>query len=67
MTNSNKLFRWHSPYDPKGTKELFAAAMAENARFQAQHCPDYARILREQGVTDLTDPLSLPPLPASSE
>ena len=63
MTNSNKLFRWHSPYDPKGTKELFAAAMAENARFQAQHCPDYARILREQGVTDLTDPLSLPPLP----
>ena len=63
MTNSNKLFRWHSPYDPKGTKELFAAAMAENARFQAQHCPDYARILREQGVTDLSDPLSLPPLP----
>lgn len=63
MTNSNKLFRWHSPYDPKGTKELFAAAMAENARFQAQHCPDYTRILREQGVTDLSDPLSLPPLP----
>ena len=63
MTNSNKLFRWRSPYDPKGTKELFAAAMAENARFQAQHCPDYTRILREQGVTDLTDPLSLPPLP----
>ena len=63
MTNSNKLFRWRSPYDLKGTEGLFAAAMAENARFQAQHCPDYTRILREQGVTDLTDPLSLPPLP----
>ena len=63
MTNSNKLFRWRSPYDLKGTEGLFAAAMAENARFQAQHCPDYARILREQGVTDLSDPLSLPPLP----
>lgn len=63
MTNSNKLFRWRNPYDLEGTKDLFAAAMAENARFQAQHCPDYARILREQGVTDLTDPLSLPPLP----
>lgn len=63
MTNSNKLFRWRSPYDLKGTEGLFAAAMAENARFQAQHCPDYTRILREQGVTDLSDPLSLPPLP----
>ena len=63
MTNSNKLFRWRSPYDLEGAGPLFAAAMAENARFQAEHCPDYARILREQGVTDLTDPMSLPPLP----
>lgn len=63
MENSNKLFRWRDPYDLAGTQALFADAMAENACFQAQHCPDYGRILREQGVTDLTDPLALPPLP----
>ena len=45
MTNSNKLFRWRDPYDTAGTEGLFAAAMGENAAFQAEGCPDYARIL----------------------
>lgn len=49
MTNSNKLFRWRDPYDLAGSGGVFAAAMAENARFQAEHCSDYARILAEQG------------------
>ena len=47
MTNGNKLFRWRDPYDAAGTQALFAAAMAENARFQAGHCPDYARIFSQ--------------------
>ncbi len=49
MTNSNKLFLWRDPYDLVGSSGVFTAAMAENARFQAEHCPDYARILAEQG------------------
>ena len=53
MTNSNKLFRWWDPYDTLGTEALFAAAMEENARFQEKNCPDYGRILREQGKPDL--------------
>ena len=35
VTNGNKLFCWQDPYDLEGTAELFAAAMEENARFQA--------------------------------
>ena len=63
MTNSNKLFRWRDPYDTAGSQALFAAAMAENVRFQAEHCPDYGRILRQQGETDPEDPAALPPIP----
>ena len=63
MTNSNKLFRWWDPYDILGTEALFAAAMEENARFQEKNCPDYGRILREQGKPDLGAPVSLPPIP----
>ena len=68
MTNSNKLFRWRDPYDTAGTEALFAAAMGENAAFQAANCPDYARALRLHGVdieglADLRDPAALPPLP----
>lgn len=68
MTNSNKLFRWRDPYDTAGTEGLFAAAMGENAAFQAEGCPDYARILRQYGLdpgrlADLRDPAVLPPLP----
>ena len=68
MTNSNKLFRWRDPYDTAGTEGLFAAAMGENAAFQAEGCPDYARILRQYGLdpgrlADLRDPAALPPLP----
>ena len=68
MTNSNKLFRWRDPYDTAGTEALFAAAMGENAAFQAANCPDYAGALRLPGVdieglADLRDPAALPPLP----
>ena len=63
MTNGNKLFRWRDPYDLEGTAELFAAAMEENARFQAARCPDYARILSGQAGADLSDPVRLPPIP----
>ena len=55
MTNGNKLFRWRDPYDAAGTQALFAAAMAENARFQAGHCPDYARIFSQTDGADLSD------------
>ena len=63
MTNGNKLFCWQDPYDLEGTAELFAAAMEENARFQAARCPDYARILSGQAGADLSDPVCLPPIP----
>lgn len=63
MTNSNKLFRWWDPYDTLGTEALFATAMEENARFQEKNCPNYGRILREQGNPDLGAPVSLPPIP----
>ena len=43
MTNSNKLFRWRDPYDTAGTEGLFAAAMGENAAFQAEGCPEIGR------------------------
>lgn len=57
MTNSNKIFSSRDPYDLPGTEALFAAAMAENAVFQAASCPDYARIAEEQGF-DAAAPLS---------
>ena len=67
VTNSNKLFRWRDPYDLAGSGGTFAAAMAENAAFQRQHCPDYARILRERGLDERAlaslDAAALPPIP----
>lgn len=67
MKYSSRLFRWRDPYDTAGTRQLFADAMAENAAFQAAHCPDYARILESRGfhLADLAaDGLHrLPPIP----
>ena len=63
MTNSNKLFLSRTPYDLDKTEALFAAAMAENARFQVENCPDYARIFSGQAGADYSEPVSLPPLP----
>ena len=49
MTSRDKLFRWRDPYDLAGSGGIFAEAMVKNAAFQAANCPDYARVLREQG------------------
>lgn len=56
MTNSNKLFLWRTPYDLDNTEALFAAAMAENARFQVENCPDYARIFPDRLVRIILSP-----------
>ena len=67
MNYCGRLFRWKDPYDLSGSEELFTAAMAENAAYQAAHCPDYARILDEQGFTPeklaVGDLAHLPPVP----
>ena len=67
MTASNRLFRWRDPYDLAGTEALFAAAMAENAAFQRENCPDYARILQLRGFDAARlaagDLAALPPIP----
>lgn len=49
MKNSSKLFRWKDPYDLSGSRQLFADAMAENALFQIENCPDYSRIIHKMG------------------
>lgn len=67
MSQSDKLFRWRDPYDTAGTEALFAAALAENAARQASRCPDYARILAQQGFDPAAlrggDLAALPPIP----
>lgn len=69
MSRASRLFRWPDPYDTAGTEAIFAAAMAENAAYQAANCPDYARILEQEGfdpaalaVGDLS---ALPPVPTA--
>lgn len=67
MRESGKLFGWTDPYDLAGSRDTFAAAMAENTAFQMASCPDYARILRERGFDierlKAGDLAHLPPIP----
>ncbi len=49
MSFRTKLFTYKTPYDLNGSNDLFLKAVQENCRFQYEHCPDYARILQEQG------------------
>ena len=44
---ARKLFRHKNPYDIKGTDQLFADAIRENARYHQAHCQEYAQILKE--------------------
>lgn len=48
MSFRNRLFKWKKPYDLDGSKEAFLKAMQENCAYQYEHCPDYARILKEK-------------------
>ena len=51
MDHRKKLFAHRDPYDLPGTDDLFAAAMAQNCRFQYENCADYRRILDEGGFS----------------
>ena len=68
MDRRTKLFRHRDPYDIPGTNEQFLAAMAQNCRYQYDHCPDYRRILTERGFSPdrlrgTRDLGALPPIP----
>ncbi len=49
MSSRTKLFKFRKPYNLDESNDLFLKAVQENCRFQYDHCPDYARILNEQG------------------
>lgn len=49
MSKRNKLFRFKKPYQTEKSNQLFFQAMKENCRYQYKHCPEYRRILDEQG------------------
>lgn len=45
MKYRNKLFSYKKPYDLKVTEKLFNKAIAENCKYQYQHCTEYRKIL----------------------
>lgn len=63
-----KLFRSHHPYDLPKSDALFVKAMRQNVTWHYAHCPDYKRILDEQGfspasILAMADLAKIPPLP----
>lgn len=65
MSYKNRLFKYKKPYDLEKTNELFLKAMQENCRYQYAHCPEYAKILDENGFhpDDLKEYKDLEKLP----
>ncbi|MBR4204897.1 MAG: acyl-protein synthetase [Clostridia bacterium] len=51
MDFRKELFSGRDPYDTEGTDALFAAAVRENARYHAAHCPEYRAILEDFGFS----------------
>jgi phenylacetate-coenzyme A ligase PaaK-like adenylate-forming protein len=49
MNYRKKLFSIRNIYDLKNTEDLFLGAVRENAAFQQNNCPDYARLLKAEG------------------
>lgn len=67
MSRRSKLFRVKNPYSVD-TDVLFFDAMKENAMFQYEHCPEYAKILdafriNPEELSDYNDLVKLPVLP----
>lgn len=68
MDYRKKLFTTKNPYDLPGTEGEFLRAMALNAEFHINNCPEYARICRQEGfspkrLSAAEDLKHIPPIP----
>jgi len=68
MSYGNRLFYHRNLYDIEGTNELFVKAMYENVRHHQNKCPEYARLLVQQGFSPdnlktIQDLSRIPPIP----
>lgn len=64
----NKLFYHRHIYDLESTNTLFLNAILENVKHHQINCPDYAKILSQQGfsfddVRSIEDIYKIPPIP----
>lgn len=67
MSDRLRLFKYRHIYDHPGSEDLFVAAMAETLEHHEAHCPDYAKLLRQEGCAvgalDMDGVMSIPPIP----